>query len=209
MKNLRENLLRLDEAMIHVDFSENYALKYAEEVQSFHFAGSRSQVSLHTAVIYTHDFTTGSIKPTCVCTISKCTRHDVPAIWAHLIPLLQEAYKQNPFIETKHFLSDSPSSQYRNKYMFYVITQISQDFPQIKRISWNYSEAGHGKGAPDGVGAVMKRTADQMVRFGEDVGSFSQFCNAMNDHIENIVIKVFEEANVTEREENTQRFKII
>lgn len=84
--------------------------------------------------------------------------------------------------------------------MFYVITQISQDFPQIKRISWNYSEAGHGKFAPDGVGAVMKRTADQMVRFGEDVGSFSQFCNAMNDHIENIVIKVVEEADVTERE---------
>lgn len=39
-KNLKKNL-SVSEANIHVDFSENYALKYAEEVQSFHFGGSR------------------------------------------------------------------------------------------------------------------------------------------------------------------------
>lgn len=53
----------MQEALIHVDFSENYSLKYATEVQSFHFGGSRQQVSLHTAVIYTHSYLTGQVTP--------------------------------------------------------------------------------------------------------------------------------------------------
>jgi len=36
-------------------------------------------------------------------------------------------------------------------------------------ISLNYYEAGHGKGAPDGVGAAMKRNADDLVPHGQDL----------------------------------------
>ena len=35
-------------------------------------------------------------------------------------------------------------------------------------LTWNYSERGHGKGAPDGVGACVKRMADQAVQRGAD-----------------------------------------
>lgn len=35
-----------------MDFSENYNLKHAEEVQSFYFRGTRKQISLHTEVAY-------------------------------------------------------------------------------------------------------------------------------------------------------------
>lgn len=45
--NLKEN-----EAIIHFDFSENYACKYSQEIQSAHFGGSKKQISLHTSVIY-------------------------------------------------------------------------------------------------------------------------------------------------------------
>lgn len=172
MKNLKENL-SVSEVIIHVDFSENYSLKYAEEIQAFHFGGSRQHVSLHTSVIYyTHDFSSGCIRPTSVCTISNCIRHDAGAIWAHLISLIKHALEINPFITTLNFLSDSPISQYRNKYMFFIITQIQKKIQTISRITWNYTEAGHWKGAPDGVGAVLKRTADKMVNFGRDVGDF-------------------------------------
>lgn len=54
IKQLKFNL-KEDEILIHVDFSENYSLKYNEEIQSFHFGGSRGQVSLHTGVIYYYD----------------------------------------------------------------------------------------------------------------------------------------------------------
>ena len=53
------------EAVLHVDFSENYICKLAEEIQAMHFGGSRSQASLHTAVLYTKD----TVKS--FCTISK------------------------------------------------------------------------------------------------------------------------------------------
>ncbi|KAL3274791.1 hypothetical protein HHI36_019575 [Cryptolaemus montrouzieri] len=39
----------------------------------------------------------------------------------------------------------------------------------INNFTWNYSEPGHGKGAPDGVGGTLKRSADQAVAEGEDV----------------------------------------
>lgn len=35
--------------------------------------------------------------------------------------------------------------------------------------TWNYLEAGHGKGAPDGVGGLLKRTADRLVSLGSDL----------------------------------------
>lgn len=50
MTNLKENH-NIHEACVHIDFSENYSLKYGVEVQAFHFGASRQQVSLHTAVI--------------------------------------------------------------------------------------------------------------------------------------------------------------
>ena len=37
--------------------------------------------------------------------------------------------------------------------------------------TWNFSEAGHGKGAPDGIGAVIKRTADKLVSEGKDIST--------------------------------------
>ena len=35
--------------------------------------------------------------------------------------------------------------------------------------TWNFFEASHGKGAADGVGGVLKRTADQIVKQGTDL----------------------------------------
>lgn len=51
MNDLKPNLQE-GEVLIHVDFSENYCTKYAEEIQAFHFGGSRAQLSLHTVVVY-------------------------------------------------------------------------------------------------------------------------------------------------------------
>jgi len=44
--------LREDEVLIHCDFNENYAMKYASEIQSVHFGESRKQLTLHTYQIY-------------------------------------------------------------------------------------------------------------------------------------------------------------
>ena len=45
------------------------------------------------------------------------------------------------------------------------------EFPQIEpdQCSWMYSAAGHGKNVADGIGAVIKHTADRLVSHGEDI----------------------------------------
>jgi len=51
-------------------------------------------------------------------------------------------------------MSDGPVSQYKNRDLYCLVTQyLTELFPQIVEIEWVFSESGHGKGEPDGVGA--------------------------------------------------------
>jgi len=47
-------------------------------------------------------------------------------------------------------------------------------------VNWSFMEAGHGKGAPDGVGAVIKRCADKSVLFGHDITDAKTMMDALN-----------------------------
>lgn len=162
-KLIRENL-NDHEAVIHIDFSENFACKYASEVQSFHFGSSRKQASLHTGVVYLPK----TPKPICFASVSSCLSHEPPAIWAHLKPLLSFLREDFPNLTTLHFFSDGPSSQYRQKKNFYYFSHLTYDFG-FKNASWSFFEASHGKGAPDGVGGALKRMANSFVAHGNDI----------------------------------------
>ncbi|KAK0142235.1 hypothetical protein N1851_020066 [Merluccius polli] len=105
---LKQNITEY-EAVLHIDFSENYACKLSTEIQSFHFGGSRQQATIHTAVLYTVHGTRF------YATLSDCLRHDERAVWAHLEPILKELRETFPQITTLHILSDGPVTQYRNK----------------------------------------------------------------------------------------------
>lgn len=82
------------EILVHIDFSENYILKYVSKVQGSHFGASKKQISLHTSVIYYG----GNIKPVSYGTFSNCLRHDPAAICAHLTSLLEEAKQNVPLL---------------------------------------------------------------------------------------------------------------
>nr|CAI5839686.1 unnamed protein product [Callosobruchus analis] len=170
--------LKANEIIVHCDFSENYSMKYAEEIQAFHFGGARQQITLHTVVVYTK-YESETV-PESYCTLSESLNHGPAAIWAHLRPILTN-YTQNG-INTIHFLSDSPATQYRNKEMFCFITNhFKKHFPEVKELSWNYHEAGHGKGAPDGIGGVCKRTADRVVSQGKDIFNLETLVNVLKE----------------------------
>lgn len=90
------------------------------------------------------------------CTVSNDLRHNSAAVCAHLEPIIGEARRIVPSLNSVHFLSDSVVSQYRNKTMFnFMGTQLTKLF-QVKELQWHYSESGHGKGAPDGIGGCLK-----------------------------------------------------
>ena len=162
-KALKETLSD-DSCIIHIDFSENYSCKYATEPQSVHFGASRNQVSLHTGVLYRH-----MQPPLSFCSMSENTRHDPSAIWAHLHPILEDLKSSNPNIKTVHFMSDGPTTQYRSRKHFFLMKEKMHKMYGFTTVTWNFSESGHGKGAPDGIGGVVKSEADRLVAQGADV----------------------------------------
>ncbi|CAG9136304.1 unnamed protein product [Plutella xylostella] len=137
--------------------------KYNKEIQAVHFGASHKQITLHTSVIYTKDR-----KPQCFCTFSGVNKHTPEAIWAHLKPILASLKEETPQLTTIHFFSDGPSSQYRQKKNFYLLT--CQPTPLgYTSVTWNFFEAAHGKGAADGVGGAIKRLLDRKVAHGYDI----------------------------------------
>ncbi|CAH0550600.1 unnamed protein product [Brassicogethes aeneus] len=173
IRKIKENMNN-NEALIHMDFSENYGCKYAEEVQSAHFGNSKMQLSLHTVVVY-YKSSNNDMQKKCFCTVSPSLRHDPVAICAHLLPVFR---KLKTFVENLkhiHFLSDGPSTQYRNRKMFYLMANFISQELNVEELRWHYSEKGHGKGAPDGVGGVLKRTADGIVARGTDIHNLQSF----------------------------------
>jgi hypothetical protein len=170
-KNLGEN-----DFVFHIDFSENYTTKYFREIQACHFGANKTQVTLHTGIKY-HAEKRGK----CFCTVTDDLRHDAIAVWSHLKPVLEKCEK----VESLHFISDSPFSQYRNKILVHVIfSKIIPLFPDLKVLTWNYSESGHGKGPADGVGGTVKRTCDKIVANNvRDIANFNDFFAVVTEHV--------------------------
>lgn len=157
------NNLKHTEVALHVDFSENYVCKLVTEVQSMHFGASKSQVTIHTGVLYANDKKSQSFA-----SISPNNEHGPEAIWAHLEPVLQYIKKQYPKVISIHIFSDGPTSQYKQKKNFYLFCKRTKELGFLYS-TWNFSEASHGKGAADGVGAGVKRRLDNCVSLGLDV----------------------------------------
>lgn len=62
-----------------------------------------------------------------------------------------------------------------------MATKLSEEIPAIESFTWNYTESGHGKGAPDGIGATCKRTADFVVNSGTDINNIDQFVKVIQE----------------------------
>ena len=128
--------LREEEAIVHVDYAENWQCKYAKEVQQVHFASHR-QTTLHNAVVYTTD---GTLT---FCALSPSMKHDPPAIWAQLEPVLQFLKENHPKVQKLFFISDGPTLQYRGKKNFYLLSTIpfQMEFTAVNSGSWSWQRA--------------------------------------------------------------------
>ncbi|XP_031781055.1 uncharacterized protein LOC107982089 [Nasonia vitripennis] len=178
-----------------MDFSENYMCKYSTEVHSVHFGASRQQVTLHTGMFYSESFSNG------FATASESLRHDAVAVLAHVFDILDHFLSDLPFINTVNFKSDGPTNQYKNKTLFFLITQVlPQRYAQIRKITYNYSESGHGKGPADGIGGALKRLADDQVKYGRDVSNFDAFLSIIKEKSKKIYISSITEVDISKVE---------
>jgi hypothetical protein len=98
-------------------------------------------------------------------------------------PVLDYLYSTFPAVDSLHFISDSPATQYRCKNNFFLFSTLLYRYwkDKLKIATWNYMEAGHGKGAPDGVGGQLKRTADRLVGYGHDLCNANEVYTALSE----------------------------
>jgi len=71
-------------------------------------------------------------------------------------------------------------------------------WPQIRHFTRNYQEAGHGKGAADGIGGTCKRTADSMVAKGVDIPDIKVFITELQKKLNKINIVEINQDNIDE-----------
>lgn len=184
---IKQNLSPTD-GLLHIDFSENYGYKYGTEIQSAHFGGSKGQLSLHTCVYYYTKFQPPQniIETKSICTVSENLRHDPVLICAHLKPVIEKIHSFTPSLKSLHILSDGPSTQYRNKTMFFMTVNYLSKISNAESITWHFTETGHGKGAPDGVGGCLKRICDNFVANGGDITNIDTFVDCATANCKSI-----------------------
>ncbi|KAL5013419.1 hypothetical protein ScPMuIL_007689 [Solemya velum] len=194
-KFVKENL-DATECFIHVDFAENYVGKMSTEIQAMHFGASKPQITLHTGYYSIGD------KPGLVSFsgVSDSLQHGPAAIWAYLKPILVEIKRSNPKVEYIHFYSDGPTPQYRQKGNFYLFATEIYDFG-FTGASWNFHEAGHGKGIPDGIGGSLKRVADRCVRQGTDILDAKTFVNTLREELTSVELFLVHDTDILEMED--------
>lgn len=160
-RRLKE-ILPSNHAICHMDFAENYTCGFAEEIQSAYF--DKNAVTLHPVVIYyTKEETGNDVKHKSLVVVSDELSHTSSTVFAIMKQVIAEVRAILPNVEMVHYMTDSPTSQYRNKQIFSIVAQHDTIFPGIKA-TWLYFEAGHGKGPCDGVGGTAKRLADMAVK---------------------------------------------
>ena len=93
--------------------------------------------------------------------ISDEENHNASAVYAFLQKLLPNVKELIPEISQAFYWTDSPTSQFRNKSVFQIISNHENEFGC--KANWNYFEVGHGKVPCDGVGGTVKRLADDAV----------------------------------------------
>ena len=103
--------LSLVEATCQIDFAENYVCSFSQEITSAYY--SEVQVTIHPAVFH-FKAPDGTLQHKSVLVVSDETSHKAQTVYAFMKALMGWVKGNLPQIETLHYLSDSPTSQYRN-----------------------------------------------------------------------------------------------
>ena len=153
---------------IELDFSENLAMKQKYEVQSAHFSGK--QFCLHCAIVQP-----GDIK--CEYHLSDDTTHDYVFVKKVLEDIFLDRGIKNEAVIIK---SDNAATQYKNKYAFESLQELSNQFNvAILRI---FGASGHGKGLIDSMSSFGCKSILRRDIIGKDVwfSSSEEICDYLS-----------------------------
>ncbi|XP_048845329.1 uncharacterized protein LOC125716737 isoform X3 [Brienomyrus brachyistius] len=150
LRETKENLCA-GEAVILLDFAENYSFIVQDAVQGFHW--NTAQATLHPFVVYYKDG--GELKSLSLCVISDCLRHDTFAVHAFISKVLDNIRNELPPISRIMYFSDGAAGQYKNCKNFSNLCNHKEDFGILAE--WHFFATSHGKSPCDGIGGTVKR----------------------------------------------------
>jgi hypothetical protein len=162
LRNLKENLPP-HEMILQMDFAENFSCRSLDEVQTAYW--NQTAVTLHPVVIYFKQ-NEKLCHRSCVI-ISDDTNHSATTVLTFMDSIMPHLKTLDDNVKVVHYWTDSPSSQYRNRFIFDAVANHMALYNVEAR--WNFFEAGHGKGPCDGLGGTTKRMADEAIRQGNAV----------------------------------------
>ena len=123
LHNLKENLPE-GHAIIQMDFAENFSCQNMDEIQSAYW--NQTQATLHPVVVNFKG--AENLLHRNFVYVSDINHHNSTAVIAILKLLVPELKKTFPGLLAVHYWTDSPSSQYRNKFLFFIIANHLEIF---------------------------------------------------------------------------------
>lgn len=184
-KYLKEikNKLKIDEAIVLIDFSENYSFVLQNEAQGYHW----SSCSLHPVVIYTRRVNNEDLIVSNLCVVSDDLKHDVAFVYETQKVAIEYLKKNFPEVKQLTYYSDGCAAQYKNCKNFFNLCLHEKDFG-LKAI-WCFFATSHGKSPCDGIGGTVKRIvtkASLQRSAGSAIDSSQKLFDFCKGRIENI-----------------------
>ena len=129
IRHLKENL-RVHHMILQMDFAENYSCKSLEEVQSAYF--NQTSVTLHPVVAYYND-PDGNLQHSIFLIVSDEMAHKSSTVLAFIDDIMPDLKAIDSLVDTIHYWTDNPSSQYRNKHIFDYVANHKKKYMALKR----------------------------------------------------------------------------
>lgn len=130
--------------------------------------------------------------------MSDDTDHGASAIYASLEPISKSFVDAGKKAIT--LISDSPLPQYRKKSVFWMIKKFAKE--NKVTVKWIYLEVGHGKGIPDGLGAVLKRMIKAIVDMSPGIPIYTVddlLQHGLQDMVPSIKLVTFSTSDILEK----------
>lgn len=145
--------LKEGDALVIMDFSENYAFIVQDAIQGYHW--NNDHATLFPVVVYYNE--NGELHHLSFVGISDCNKHDTISVYMFQSRLIEYLKDRLGKINNIVYFTDGAPSQFKNKKSFLNLAHHSSDFGI--EAEWNFFATAHGKGPSDGLGGLVKRLA--------------------------------------------------
>lgn len=180
-------------AVVQVDFSENYSLEFQNEIQSAHW--NQDQLSLFTSSSWLNQLQISKVF------VSDDLEHDKVSVLVYMHMLLSKLVTEYN-IKVVDVFSDGPSSQFKNQYIFNALPWLIRKCG-LDELHWHFFATSHGKGAVDAIGGTVKREVWMGTLSGNVmVNSLEDFCKSANQKNKKIVVEAVSQDEMKKQLDN-------